>query len=91
MLVDPEGALRERSHWQLRAFELLVATILWTLYAEERKTLARIAELLADPKRPVADLLDDMLKRKIKVARRIPWSRQAPGSCSTWLRLNGLA
>lgn len=31
MLVDPEGALRERSHWQLRAFELLVATILWTL------------------------------------------------------------
>jgi len=66
MLVDPEGALRERSHWQLRAFELLVATILWTLYAEERKTLARIAELLADPKRPVADLLDDMLKRKIK-------------------------
>jgi len=66
MLVDPEGALRERSHWQLRAFELLVATILWTLYAEEHKTLARIAELLADPKRPVADLLDDMLKRKIK-------------------------
>jgi type IV secretion system protein VirD4 len=54
MLVDPEGALRERSHWQLRAFELLVATILWTLYAEKRKTLARVGELLADPKRPVA-------------------------------------
>ena len=66
MLVDPEGALRERSHWQLRAFELLVATILWTLYAEERKTLSRIAELLADPARPVADLLTDMLGRKIK-------------------------
>src|SRR5262249_54832110 len=43
MLVDPEGALRERSHWQLRAFELLVAVILWTLYVERQKTLARVA------------------------------------------------
>jgi type IV secretion system protein VirD4 len=66
MLVDPEGALRERTHWQLRAFEILVATILWTLYAEERKTLGRIAELLADPARPVVDLLNDMLGRQIK-------------------------
>jgi type IV secretion system protein VirD4 len=66
MLVDPEGALRERSHWQLRAFELLVAAILWTLYAERQKTLARIAELLADPQRPVADLFNEMLTRAIK-------------------------
>jgi type IV secretion system protein VirD4 len=65
MLVDPEGSLRERSHWQLRGFELLVAMILWTLYAEEQKTLARIAELLADPKRPVLSLLEDMLTRPI--------------------------
>ncbi len=66
MLVDPEGALRERSHWQLRAFELLVATILWTLYAEKRKSLARVGELLADPARPVLDLFDEMLRRPIK-------------------------
>ncbi|HPN05006.1 MAG TPA: IncP-type conjugal transfer protein TraG [Hyphomonadaceae bacterium] len=66
MLVDPEGALRERSHWQLRAFELLVATILWTLYAEKRKSLARVGELLADPTRPVLDLFDEMLRRPIK-------------------------
>ena len=66
MLVDPEGALRERSHWQLRAFELLVAAILWTLYAEEKKTLSRLGELLADPKRPVADLLEEMLEKQIK-------------------------
>lgn len=66
MLVDPEGALRERSHWQLRAFELLVAAILWTLYAEQVKTLARLGEVLADPKRPVADLLEEMLTRHIK-------------------------
>ncbi len=66
MLVDPEGALRERSHWQLRAFELLVATTLWTLYAEEKKTLARLAELLADPGRPVLALFEDMLRQPIK-------------------------
>lgn len=66
MLVDPEGSLRERSHWQLRAFELLVAVILWTLYAEQRKSLARVAELLADPQRPVIDLLEEMLARPIK-------------------------
>ncbi len=66
MLVDPEGALRERSHWQLRAFELLVAVILWTLYVERQKTLARVAELLADPQRPITRLLEEMLARPIR-------------------------
>jgi len=66
MLVDPEGALQTRSHWQLRAFELLVSAILWTLYAEDQKTLARLAGILADPDRPVLDLFEDMLKRPIK-------------------------
>lgn len=66
MLVDPEGGLRERSHWQLRAFELLVAVILWTLYVEKQKTLARLAEILADPHRPVVQLLEEMLTRPIK-------------------------
>jgi hypothetical protein len=54
MLVDPEGALRERSHWQLRAFELLVATILWTLYAEKQKSLARVGRAAGRPGAPCA-------------------------------------
>lgn len=66
MLVDPEGALGTRSHWQLRAFELLVAAILWTLYAEQEKTLARLAAILADPKRPVLALLEQMLDQPIR-------------------------
>jgi type IV secretion system protein VirD4 len=65
MLVDPEGALGPRTHWQLRAFELLVAAILWTLYAEEQKTLARLAGILADPNRPVLHLLEEMLLRPV--------------------------
>lgn len=66
MLVDPEGALTSRSHWQLRAFELLVATILYVLYAEREKTLARLAQILADPDRPITTLLGDMLERPLK-------------------------
>ncbi|MBI1215948.1 MAG: IncP-type conjugal transfer protein TraG [Alphaproteobacteria bacterium] len=66
MLVDPEGGLRERSHWQLRAFELLVAAMLWTLYVEERKTLSGLGDLLSDPDRPVLVLFEDMLTRPIK-------------------------
>lgn len=66
VLVDPEGALRARSHWQLRAFELLTALMLWTLYAEREKTLARMAYLMADPARPITQLLGLMLTRPIK-------------------------
>src|SRR5258708_20074903 len=44
-LFRSEGALGVRNHWQLRAFELLVAAVLWTLYAEDQKTLARLAEI----------------------------------------------
>lgn len=66
MLVDPEGTLGTRNHWQLRAFELLVGASLWTLYAEKTKTLARMAELLADPQRPILELFDEMLRRPIK-------------------------
>jgi type IV secretion system protein VirD4 len=85
MLVDPEGALRERSHWQLRAFELLVATILWTLYAEKRKSLARVAELLADPAKTCArPVRRDADVAPSRMARRIPLSRPAPVNSSTW-------
>ena len=49
ILVDPEGALERRNHWEKTSHTLLVGIILHVLYAEERKTLARVTELLADP------------------------------------------
>ena len=49
ILVDPEGALERRNHWEKTSHALLVGLILHVLYAEERKTLARVTELLADP------------------------------------------
>ena len=49
ILVDPEGALERRNHWEKTSHALLVGLILHVLYAEEKKTLARVTELLADP------------------------------------------
>src|SRR3546814_1219882 len=43
ILVDPEGALERRSHWEKTSHSLLVGAILHVLYAEEDKTLARVA------------------------------------------------
>ncbi len=51
ILVDPEGALERRNHWEKTSHALLVGVILHVLYAEEDKTLARVAALLSDPRR----------------------------------------
>jgi hypothetical protein len=45
ILVDPEGALEKRSHWEKTSHALLVGAILHVLYAEKEKTLARVATL----------------------------------------------
>src|SRR3546814_10048383 len=54
ILVDPEGALERRNHWEKTSHSLLVGAILHILYAEEEKTLARVATFLSDPQRPFA-------------------------------------
>ncbi|HET7577095.1 MAG TPA: conjugal transfer protein TraG [Sphingomicrobium sp.] len=51
ILVDPEGALERRNHWEKTSHSLLVGAILHILYAEEEKSLARVACLLSDPGR----------------------------------------
>ena len=61
ILVDPEGALERRSHWEKTSHSLLVGTILHVLYAEEEKTLARVATILSDPQRSFAHTLARMM------------------------------
>jgi type IV secretion system protein VirD4 len=61
ILVDPEGALERRSHWERTSHSLLVGAILHVLYAEEEKTLARVAGLLSDPSRSFAATLRVMM------------------------------
>lgn len=61
ILVDPEGALERRSHWEKTAHALLVGSILHVLYAEQEKTLARVACLLSDPARSFVATLRVMM------------------------------
>ena len=61
ILVDPEGALERRNHWEKTSHSLLVGAILHILYAEEEKTLARVATFLSDPERPFVSTLRAMM------------------------------
>ncbi|KXV60063.1 conjugal transfer protein TraG [Acetobacter senegalensis] len=61
ILVDPEGALDRRNHWEKTSHSLLVGAILHVLYAERDKTLAGVANFLSDPKRPVEATLRAMM------------------------------
>ena len=61
ILVDPEGALERRNHWEKTSHSLLVGTILHVLYAEPDKTLAGVANFLSDPRRPIETTLKAMM------------------------------
>ncbi len=61
ILVDPEGALERRNHWEKTSHALLVGAILHVLYAGQDKTLAGVAALLSDPQRPIETTLRAMM------------------------------
>ncbi len=61
VLVDPEGSLEKRNHWEKTSHALLVGAILHVLYAEEDKTLAGVAAFLSDPRRPIETTLRAMM------------------------------
>ena len=61
ILVDPEGALERRNHWEKTSHSLLVGAILHVLYAEPDKTLAGVANFLSDPRRPIETTLRAMM------------------------------
>ena len=62
ILVDPEGSLDKRNHWEKTSHSLLVGAILHVLYAVPDKTLAGVAKFLSDPKQPVDTTLHAMMK-----------------------------
>ncbi|RWB50405.1 MAG: conjugal transfer protein TraG [Mesorhizobium sp.] len=61
VLVDPEGSLEKRNHWEKTSHSLLVGAMLHVLYAEPDKTLAGVAAFLSDPKRPIETTLAAMM------------------------------
>lgn len=61
VLVDPEGSLEKRNHWEKTSHALLVGAILHILYAGKDKTLAGVAAFLSDPKQPIETTLNAMM------------------------------
>jgi type IV secretion system protein VirD4 len=61
ILVDPEGSLERRNHWEKTGHSLLVGAILHVLYAETDKTLSGCARFLSDPDRTFAATLRAMM------------------------------
>ncbi len=61
VLVDPEGSLEKRNHWEKTSHALLVGAILHVLYAETDKTLAGVASFLSDPGRTIESTLKVMI------------------------------
>lgn len=64
ILVDPEGSLERRNHWEKTSHSLLVGAILHVLYAGKDKTLYGVANLLSDPKRPIEATLSAMMQTR---------------------------
>ena len=62
ILVDPEGLLERRNHWEKTSHSLLVGAILHVLYAEADKTLAGVAAFLSDPGQPIEATLAAMMR-----------------------------
>jgi len=77
ILVDPEGQLERRNHWEKTSHSLLVGAILHVLYAEVDKTLAGVAAFLSDPKRPIEATLTAMMRTPHLVDRPHPVVAQA--------------
>jgi type IV secretion system protein VirD4 len=61
LLVDPDGSIEKRNHWEMTAHSLLVGVILHVLYAEKDKSLAGVANFLSDPARSFATTLRIMM------------------------------
>ncbi|WP_198970496.1 conjugal transfer protein TraG [Xylophilus sp. ASV27] len=64
ILVDPEGALEKRNHWEKTSHALLVGAILHVLYAGEDKTLRGVANFLSDPACPFEVTLHRMMSTR---------------------------
>lgn len=61
ILVDPEGSLEKRNHWEKTSHALLVGAILHVLYAGADKSLAGVAAFLSNPDETIENTLYAMM------------------------------
>jgi type IV secretion system protein VirD4 len=62
IIVDPDGRLDSRNHWQNAAHSLLVGVILHVLHEYPRKSLAGVVEFLTRPGSDFEQTLNEMTK-----------------------------
>jgi type IV secretion system protein VirD4 len=62
ILVDPEGSLEKRNHWEKTSHALLVGAILHVLYAGANKSLAGVAAFLSNPDETIENTLGAMME-----------------------------
>ncbi len=61
ILVDPEGSLEKRNHWEKTSHALLVGAILHVLYAGRDKSLTGVAAFLSNPDETIENTLYAMM------------------------------
>lgn len=71
IIVDPDGRLESRNHWQNAAHSLLVGTILYVLYEQPRKSLAGVVDFLTRPGLSLEQALKEMSENHHPVIKSV--------------------
>lgn len=71
IIVDPDGRLDSRNHWQNAAHSLLVGTILHVLHGCERKSLAGVVQFLTTSDGSFEKALEEMKQNHHEVVRGV--------------------
>ncbi len=71
IIVDPDGRLDTRNHWQNAAHSLLVGSILYVIYDWQRKSLAGVVEFLTRPQHTFEQALEMMAASNHEVVKSV--------------------
>jgi type IV secretion system protein VirD4 len=71
IIVDPDGRIDSRNHWQNAAHSLLVGTIIYVLYHYPRKSLSGVVEFLTKPESSFEKCLEEMMKSEHLVVKSV--------------------
>lgn len=71
IIVDPDGRLDTRNHWQNAAHSLLVGTVLYVIYDWPRKSLAGVVEFLTRPNHTFEQALEMMAASNHEVVKSV--------------------
>jgi type IV secretion system protein VirD4 len=71
IIVDPDGRLDTRNHWQNAAHSLLVGAVLYVIYDWPRKSLAGVVEFLTRPNHTFEQALEMMATSNHEVVKSV--------------------